>query len=182
MWELLSDFSQVMSAFFSPKDKDMSRRNVTPSLDFHSMSKEELLELQTDFKKAISSSKSGSMIIAVFWALLWGGLLFGVAGPTYGVVIGLLIFFVFYSSKRREYWILFFSFSDHFYKPIRARFLYISTISYLTEFGILGLYTAPFKMLKRSREFAKANDGRKMNERRAVYELNLVNQLLKSPL
>lgn len=121
------------------------------------------------------------IIVPILYILLYK---FNIADITIGVgkriVIGLVIFFGMYEIKRHEYWRLFFSFSAHFYKPIKARHLYISIASYMAEFGYFGMYMAPFKMLKTSREFARANDGRKMNEQRAVYELNLVSKLLKS--
>lgn len=180
MLEFVHDFTQIITGAFRMKEEDISKRNVTPSLDFQSMPKEELLELQAALKKAISSSKVNSGIVAAIWAAIFGGFVFGILGPTQGIILGLIIFFVMYEAKRHEYWRLFFSISFHFYKPIKARHLYMSAVSYLAEYGFFFVYTAPFKLLKTSREFAKANDGRKMNEHRAVYELNLINKLLKS--
>jgi len=179
MLEFVHDFTQIFVGAFRMKDEDISTRNVTPSLDFKSMPKEELQELQAVLKKAITFSKVSSGIVAAFLAIIFGGLVFGVVGPIQGIVLGLIIFFVMYEIKRHEYWRFFFSFSAHFYKHIKARHLYISPVTYLAEYGFFGVYTAPFKMFKVSREFAKANGGRKMNERRATYELNMINQLLK---
>lgn len=180
MLEFVHDFTQIITGAFAMKDEDISTRDVTASLDYESMSKEELLELQEVLKKAISSSKISSGIVAVFLAAIFGGLIFGIFGPIQGIVFGLIIFFVTYEIKRHEYWRFFFSFSAHFYKPIRARHLYISSVIYWAEYGYFGIYTAPFKMFKTAREFAKANDGRKMNEQRAIYELNMINHLLLS--
>lgn len=180
MIEFVHDFTQILSAVFGMKDEDISTRNVTPSLDFQSMPKEELQELQAALKKAIKYSKVNSGIVAAVPAVVFGGLVMGVVGPLQGIVLAFLIFFVVYEAKRHEYWRLFFSSSFHFYKPIKARHLYTSIATNLAEYGIFGMYTAPFKMFKTSREFAKANDGRKMNERRAIYELNLIERLLKS--
>ena len=180
MLEFVHDFTQIITGAFHMSDEDIADRDVTPSLDFQSMPKEELLELQAVLKKAIATSKVNSGMVAAFLAAIFGGLIFGIVGPTQGIVLGLIIFFVMYEIKRHEYWRLFFSFSTHFYKPIKARHLYISSVSYMAEFGYFGMYTAPFKMLKTSREFAKANNGRKMNEQRATYELNLIGKLLKS--
>ncbi len=180
MLEFVHDLSAIFTGAFGMSDEDISSRDVTPSLDFRSMSKPELQELQSILQKAIASSKSGSGIVAAVPAIIFGGLIFGIVGEMQGILIGLAIFFVMYEAKRHEYWRLFFSSSYHFYKPIKARHLYISAVTVLAENGLFGMYTAPFKMLKTSREFAKANDGRKMNEQRANFELNLIGKLLKN--
>lgn len=175
MLEFVHDLTQIFTGIFGLKDEDISTRDVTASLNFKSMSKEELQELQAILKKAIASSKVGSGMVAAFFAIISGGFVFGAVGPVQGTVLGFIIFFVIYEIKRYEYWKFFFSFSAHFYKPIKARHLYISQVIYMGEYGYFG---APVKMFKTSREFAKANNGRKMNESRATYELNLINQLL----
>lgn len=179
MLEFVHDLSAIITGAFRMKEEDITKRNVTPSLDFQSMSKPELQELQKVLKNAIATSKVNSGIVAALPAAVLGGLMFGVIGAAQGIIFGFIVFFVMYEAKRHEYWRLFFSSSYHFYKPIKARHLYISLATFLGEYGIFGIYTAPFKMLKTSREFAKANHGRKMNERRAIHELNLINQLLK---
>ncbi|WHH59655.1 hypothetical protein [Petroclostridium sp. X23] len=179
MLEFVNNFSEIISAAFGMSDKDITSRNVSPCLDFESMSKEELQELQGVLKNAIASSKVSSGIVAALPTAIFGGLVFGIIGPVQGIVTGLILFFVLYEFKRHEYWRMFFSSSYHFYKPIKARHLYSSIATFFAEYGILGVYTAPFIMYKTSREFAKANGGRKMNEHRAVYELNLISKLLK---
>jgi len=179
MMEFVHDLSTIILAVFDMKDEDISKRYVTPSLDFKSMPKEELQELQAVLKKAIESSKINSGMVAAFWALIIAVLAITLAGPVQAIILGGIVFFVMYEVKRNTYWKLFFSISVHFYKPIKARHLYMSLLSFLAEYGIFALYTAPFKQFKTAREFAKANGGRKMNEGRAIYELNLINQLLK---
>lgn len=169
----------MLSYFFGMKDEDISSRNVTPSIDFQSMGKQELQELQQALKKAVATSKVNSGIVAAVPAAVFGGLIFGIVGPVQGIIIGLIIFFAMYEIKLHEYWRLFFSSSYHFYTPIKARHLYLTAATYMAEYGYFGMMLAPLKWSKTSREFADANGGRKMNEQRALFELKLIDKLLK---
>jgi len=178
MQGFIHDFAEIISSAFDMKKEDMSMREVTPSLNYNLMSKDELLELQSILKRAIPGSKASSGIVAIIWALAAIIIIISIIGPVQGIIAGLVVFFVMYEVKRHQYWRFFFSFTDHFYKHIKPQHLFMAIISYFSEYGLFFMYTAPFKMLKTSREFAKANNGRKMNEHRATYELNLVNQLL----
>lgn len=178
MLEFVHDLTSIFTGIFGMSEDDITNREVIPRLDFESMDKIELQELHRELKKAVGASKINSGIVAALPTLIFGALIVGGVGLTQGIIVGLIIFFVAYEAKRHEFWRMFFSSPYHFYKSIKARHLYISLATNLAEFG---MFTDPFKMFKTSRKFAKANDGRKMNERRAVFELNLIDKLLNHP-